>query len=129
MSHHGRVYFNELNTWDPDAAKTYYGAVFGWSFVETPTAGTDNQRPYHIAKIGDDVVAGMFTMVSPHFDGIPDHWFTYLAVDDLDAAIKTSDSAGGKVTRPPFVIPDFGRMAVVAGPTGAYQAFFQPADD
>ena len=127
MSVHGRVYFNELNTWDPNGAKAYYGKVFGWTFTESATANSTNARPYHLAKVGDDVVAGIFTLVSPDFDGMRDHWFTYLAVDDLEAAIKASDAAGGQVMRPPFVIPDFGTMAVVVGATGAAQAFFQPA--
>ncbi|MEO1266032.1 MAG: VOC family protein [Pseudomonadota bacterium] len=127
MPHHGRVTFNELNTWKPQAAMDYYRAVFGWEFEETQAAGTDQASPYYVAKKDGEMVAGIFALRSPDFDGMTDHWFTYLGVDDLDAAIEASNAAGGQVIRQPFDIPNFGRMAVVKGATGAAQAFFQPA--
>lgn len=126
MSYHGRPYWNELNTWDTQAAMAYYGRMFGWSFEELTTADADDNRPYYAAKVDGDFVAGVFQLVSPDFDGIPDHWFTYFAVDDLDATLAENESAGGWIKRQPFMIPNFGRMCVVVGATGAAQAFIQP---
>lgn len=127
MTHHGKVWWTELNTWDADAAKGYYGEVMGWTFEETATAGTGEQRPYYIAMRDGQPVAGIFTMVKPMFEGIPDHWFTYIAVDDLDKTIAASNAAGGEVRRAPFEIPGTGTMAVVADKNGAAMAFIQPA--
>lgn len=126
MSTHGQVYWNELSTWDAEKAMAYYGAVLGWTFEEAPTAGTKDDRPYYIAKANGEMVAGIFTMIEPDFSGVPEHWFTYFAVDDLDAAIAASAAEGGCLRREPFEIPNFGRMAVVQGGTGAFQALIQP---
>ncbi|PIB23232.1 hypothetical protein BFP76_09460 [Amylibacter kogurei] len=125
---HGQIWWTELNTWDPDKAKDYYGAVMGWTFEETPTAGTDNARPYYIAKKGDQPVAGIFNLVSPDFNGVPDHWFTYFSVTDLDATLTNTVEKGGKVHRQPFEIPNVGRMAVVADSNGGVAAYIQTAD-
>ncbi len=127
MSYHGHVYWNELNTWDPDKAMAYYGPIMGWRFQEVPVAGSDDPRPYYIAFKEDRAVAGVFTLTSPEFDGIGEHWFTYLAVDDLQAAIQASNKAGGKVCREPFEVPNFGTMAVIQAVGGAFQAFIEPA--
>ena len=127
MSHHGKIWWTELNTWNPSAAKTYYGAVMGWTFQETATAGTDEARPYYVALRDGQPVAGIFTMVKPMFEGIPEHWFTYLAVDDLGKTITASNAAGGQVRRDPFTIPGVGTMAVIADSNGAASAFIEPA--
>lgn len=85
-------------------------------------------RRYYIAKTGEGrPVAGIFQLIEPDFKGVPDHWFTYIAVDDLDAAIAAGKAAGGNLHRDPFVIPDFGRMAVVSEINGAFMAMIQPA--
>ena len=124
-SGHGLITWNELNTWDPETAKAYYGAVFDWTFDELPTAGTDEPRPYYMIKKGDETVGGIFTMLEPMFSGNREHRITYIGVDDVEAAIRISDAAGGKVTRPPFDIPNAGRLAIVHAKGGAYQVFFQ----
>lgn len=128
MSRHGTISWTELNTWNPDAARAYYRAVMGWTFDEVPTAGTDNARPYFIAKRDGEPVAGIFTMVKPDFDGIPEHWFTYIAVDDLADAIAKSSAAGGRVKRDPFDIPGTGAIAIVADVNGAVMGFMQPIE-
>ena len=127
MSHHGKIYWTELNTWDAEAAKTYYGAVMGWTFQEAPTAGTTVDRPYYIAMRDGHPVAGIFTLIKPMFEGVPEHWFTYLAVDGLNAALAAGTDAGGRVLRDPFEIPGFGMFAVVADKNGAAMGFLEPA--
>lgn len=52
-------------------------------------------------------------------DGTGSVWFTYLAVDDLDAALREAEAAGGVVQRQPFSIPLAGRIAIVTDPGGA----------
>ena len=32
------------------------------------------------------IVGGVYNLSSPKFKGIPSHWMTYMAVDDIDAA-------------------------------------------
>lgn len=123
----GRIYWSELNTWDPEKAKAYYGAVLGWRFQETRTAGTDAGPPYWIALKDGQPVAGIFTLTEPMFKGVPDHWFTSIAVADLKAAIAASAAAGGQVMREPFEIPGFGTFCVIEDATGAALGLIEPA--
>ncbi len=127
MSNHGRIWWNELNTWDPDKAKAYYAAVLGWDYEEVPAAGDDMPRPYYIARKDGQRIAGIFTFYEPRFTGIPDHWFTYLAVDDVKNAVAESNARGGSLVREPFNIPGFGILAVVRDCNGAGMGLIQPA--
>ena len=129
MSNHGRIWWSELNTWNADKAKQYYGSVMGWDFQETPTAGTDSPRPYYIAMKNGQPVAGIFTLVKPMFDGVPDHWFTYIAVENIEQAIASGREQGGSVRREPFDIPGAGTIAVIADKNGAAFGVIQPNDD
>ena len=36
MAQHGHFYWNELMTRDPEDAKGFYGAIFGWQFEACP---------------------------------------------------------------------------------------------
>ena len=120
----GTVYFNELNTWNPEEAKAFYGDVLGWTFQEVPTG--DGQT-YILARSGDALAGGIFTYTSPMFDGAQEFWLTYFAVDDIDARCEAAKANGAHVRRPPFDVPGFGRIAVLDDPAGATLAFIQPA--
>ena len=127
MRNHGVIWWNEYNTWDAEKACAYYGAVMKWEFEAVETAGTLDARPYYIAKKDGQMVAGIFTLIKPMFEGIPDHWFTYIAVDDLHQAIADSNANGGKVLREPFEIPNFGKFAVIGDANGGALGFIEPA--
>jgi uncharacterized protein len=124
MSEHGNFHWNELMTRDADQAKKFYGEAIGWTFesMPTPEGGT-----YWIAKMGDTPVAGMFTMSGPDFEGAPEDWMPYLAVDDVDARLKKATAAGAQVMRPPFDVPGVGRMAIIMQPGGAVLGWITPA--
>lgn len=74
------------------------------------------------------MVGGMMEMSGPMFEGVPDHWFTHLAVDDVDDRIKKLKDAGGKVVREPWNIPNVGRIPIVEIPGGAVQGCMTPAE-
>ena len=126
MTADGRPHWFELNTWDPEKAKTFYAESFGWTFMEMPVP---NAPAYILCKSGEDVVAGIFTLTSPFFDGATDMWLTYFAVEDIDARIEQVAKAGGHVRRPPWDIPGFGRVAVLDDATGATQAWITPTKE
>jgi predicted enzyme related to lactoylglutathione lyase len=60
-------------------------------------------------------------------ENVPPHWFTYIAVDDVDAAVAATRAAGGKVMKDVFEVPDTGRIAIIADPTGAALGIMTPA--
>lgn len=124
--HHGKVWWSELNTRDVEAAKSYYGKICGWDFETMPM---DNGSDYIVAMQGGKPVAGVFSLNEmPELEGVPPHWFTYLAVDDLDAAVAETEAAGGQVHRPPFEVPGTGRIAILRDPSGAMVGLMTPEE-
>ena len=121
MTPHGHFHWNELNTWDVPKAKEFYAKTLGWTYVESPLADGDT---YTTAMDGDVPVAGMFPL-NHGFKGMSDHWFAYVAVDDLEATLKAVQDNGGHVYREPFDVPNVGRMAVAADSVGAGLAWMQ----
>lgn len=122
MTTHGHFHWNELMTRDPEAAKSFYSEIVGWTFEPWQMeAGT-----YWVCKSGDTPVAGIFDMNGPDFEGIPAHWFSYLHVDDIDVCVESAKAAGGELMRPLFDVPQVGRIAIVKDPTGAALGWIKP---
>lgn len=122
---HGTVCWSELMTRDPAAAKDYYGKVAGWSFS---TMAMDGGTDYHVASIGDKMVAGIMDVARMEgMEGVPPTWFTYIAVDDVDLAVQQTRDGGGTVNREPWDIAGVGRIAIVTDPTGATFGLMTPS--
>ncbi len=116
---HGKFVWSELYTRDVEAAKAFYAATAGWTFDGMPAPhGT-----YWLAKAAGEPVAGILDMRGFLPDSDPPHWLSYLEVDDIDQRLADIKEHGGKVARPPFDIPGFGRVAIGADATGAFLAW------
>ena len=127
VKNHGKVWWNELNTRDAKGARDYYAATCGWTFDTMPMDG--GAGDYYIAKRDGAPVAGILDInLIPGMDQVPPHWFTYFAVDDVDASAKASADAGASIQREPWDIPGVGRIAIVQDPTGAMMGLMTPAD-
>ncbi|MBN9000204.1 MAG: VOC family protein [Rhizobiales bacterium] len=124
MTESGTFYWNELMTRDPDGAKAFYAKTLGWTFSDMPM-GDDGT--YRVASVGDTMVAGIMDITAPQFDGVPDAWFSYVAVDDLDKRLALLKDNGGTVLREPFEVAGVGRIAIIAIPGGAAQGWMVPA--
>jgi len=119
---HGTFYWNELMTRDAEKAKKFYADTLGWSFEGMPMPdGT-----YWVAKAGGGIVGGIFPLVGPQFDGVPESWMAYIAVDDVDARVKKAQGAGATPMRPIFDIPGVGRIAILKEPGGAGIGWMTP---
>jgi uncharacterized protein len=116
------VVWNELNTRDPGAAKSFYGAVCGWGFEERQF----ENGLYTSLKLGDDTVGGMIDITDRAPDEVPAHWLVYFAVDDVDATVAKANDSGGGVALAPFDIAEVGRIAIVKDPFGAVFAVMTP---
>ena len=121
-SEHGNFYWNELVTRDPEKAKKFYGVTIGWTFDDMPMP----EGTYWVAKIGDKPVGGLFPIGGPQWDGVPEHWMSYLAVDDVDTRVKKATAAGAKLMRPVFDVPGVGRIAILTEPGGAGVGWITP---
>ena len=113
----------DLRTTDQSAAKQFYTSLFGWSYDDQPMPGDGGV--YSMATLNGEIVAAVAPMPPGAPEGMPPMWNTYLAVDDVDAAVEKVASAGGQVLMPATDIGDTGRMAFVTDPTGAAVGLWQ----
>jgi len=113
----------DLSTSDPEAAKSFYEGLFGWTHEDMPTGnGT-----YAMMRLnGKDVAAIAGQMDQEREQGIPPHWNNYVTVEDIDSSAAKASELGGTIMMEPFDVMDVGRMAVLADPTGAVFMLWQP---
>jgi predicted enzyme related to lactoylglutathione lyase len=121
---HGSFYWNELTTRDVERAKRFYKTSVGWSFE---TMSMADGRTYWCAMMSGKPVAGVFPLDSPEFDGVPEGWMPYLAVDDVDKRVEKAVTAGARLMKPIFDVPGVGRIAVLLEPGGAGVGWMTPA--
>lgn len=132
----GSLNFNSLHTRDPQTAKSFYGAVFGWQTLALgggvemwtlPGYGDhlEERDPgirERLAEFGgpsgfEDVVASIDPISSEDTE-VRAHWSVIFAVDDADATAATAYELGGRVLVAPFDAP-WVRSTVIADPQGA----------
>ena len=130
----GSLNFNALATRDPEAAKRFYGAVFGWTtldlgsgefwtmsrygdYLEQLTPGT-RERTAELGAAGfEDVVAAIRPLTDDDGD-TPAHWGVTFSTDDADATAAKAVELGGTVLVPPVDAP-YSRLTVLRDPQGA----------
>ena len=119
--------WNQLATPDLDAAKDFYGQVFGWGLEQSEEAPPES--PYWMWQVEgqrwEEGIAGAMVMGPETPPGTPPHWMVYFAVENADAAIETTKRHGGTLLFGPQDIP-VGRLAVFTDPQGAAFAVIQP---
>ncbi|MBI6628870.1 VOC family protein [Pontibaca salina] len=115
-SNHGNPCWYELATSKGNlkSAEEFYGKILSWQVQDSGMEGVD----YHLAKVGDEMVAGLMTMPEDVAE-MPPFWMIYFAVDDADRAVADAKQAGASIHRDPADIPGTGRFAVLADPQGA----------
>ena len=113
---HGNFVWNELMTTDPDKAKSFFAKVLGWQ-SENMDMGPNGT--YTIWKSQGQMAGGMMKYDPKEMGGVPPHWMAYIEVDDVDARAKQATNEGGRVVVEPFDVPNVGRIALIADPTGA----------
>ncbi|ARQ02913.1 VOC family protein [Pseudorhodoplanes sinuspersici] len=123
MPQHGTFHWNELTSRDVERDKRFYQDTIGWTFVSMPM---DRGDTYWCAIHDGKPVAGIFPLTSPEFDGVPEGWMPYLAVDDVDARVAKAVKAGAQLMRPIFDVPDVGRIAILKQPGGAGIGWMTP---
>jgi predicted enzyme related to lactoylglutathione lyase len=132
----GALNFNNMNTHDADAAKAFYGAVFGWGtmpmgggaeaftlpgygdHLELLNPGTLERMASMGAPAGFADVVATLTPLPDHDRDVPAHWSVTFATDDVDATARKASELGGQVIAGPFDAP-WVRMAVIVDPQGA----------
>jgi uncharacterized protein len=112
----GKIIWNDLVTEDLDAAKRFYGGLFGWTFQDDTTSYSG--EPYALAKSGNVYVAGLLS-VPPRRDGQKvSRWLPYVSVPDVDTAVDRATAGRGGVPVPPRDVR-IGRVAAIVDREGA----------
>lgn len=112
--HAGTPCWADLYTTDADAAQRFYGGLFGWTFEDQ---GAEFGH-YHVISSDGGHVGGVMAQMPGQ--EMPPAWTTFLAVDDLDAAVARATAAGATLVVEPMEVADNGAMAQLTDPQGAY---------
>jgi predicted enzyme related to lactoylglutathione lyase len=115
VSEPGAVAWHQVNTRDPEKAREFYEAVFGWNCESLETGG---EEYWEWQLEGGKSVGGMFPMGDDFPDEVPAHWIVYFAVEDADAATEKAKEGGAQVRAEPFD-SEAGRFSVLTDPHGA----------
>lgn len=121
QSKFGDFCWNELATSDVEAAKKFYGKVFGWEFSEHDMG----DMTYTMIKVNDKQNAGMWAIPKDQEKQIPPHWMAYISVENIEASLEKAQKEGATIVKSITNAGDFGRLAIITDPTGAHIALWQ----
>src|SRR4051812_13220073 len=128
-AHRGAQLVNEPGAWamsvllcdDPDAAKPFYAATFGWTGDPFPLGDAEGTLFRLDGYVGGEptqpVPRDVVAVMAPAF-GRPAGWVAGFWVDDADATAARARELGGTVLAGPFDTA-ISRDAVIADPAGA----------
>jgi len=114
----GALCLNQLNTNDPEMARSYYSELFGWTIEHNRAGAGDYWGLYNDGTLN----GGMMRL--PAGAQAPPHWLAYFTVSDLDGSVGEITKLGGGVFVEPMMI-ESGRIAVAHDPDGAVFALFE----
>jgi uncharacterized protein len=113
----------ELATTDQNAAKNFYGSLFGWQANDVPM-GPDGV--YTMFGLEGRTAGAAYTLLpAMREQGVPPHWGIYVAATNVDETAAAAAAAGGVLLQGPLDVPNAGRMAVVKDPVGAVFQIWQ----
>lgn len=105
----------DLMTSDTEKAKTFYNALFGWTYE---TGDEEKYGGYITALKNGRMVAGIMAKQAD-MGAMPDVWSTYLRTDDIKATTEAAAANGGQVYLEPMEVPEQGSMAMYGDASGA----------
>jgi predicted enzyme related to lactoylglutathione lyase len=105
---------------DPEAAKSFYGELLGWTFDDS----LEEFGYYTQARSDGKAVAA----ISPQIPGMEGRaaWNLYFAAPDVVATATKIRDNGGALTMDPMPVGDFGTMVTAQDPSGAHFSAWQP---
>jgi predicted enzyme related to lactoylglutathione lyase len=120
----GTFSWADLGTSDLDAAIALYTDLFGWNVEKEDIPGGGVYAMFRLK--GKDVAAASLQQEQETAQGVPPHWNVYVTVADAEQTAKQAESLGGTIVAPAFDVMEYGRMAVIADPTGAMFCVWEP---
>src|SRR5918994_1519950 len=108
---HGTPCWIDYGASEIDAAKDFYGRLFGWEFE----GGDPEYGGYLNATRNGEYAAGLGPLMNP---GDSPGWTTYFATDDAAATAARIREAGGTVVVEPMEVGPMGTMVIALDPLG-----------
>ena len=121
---HGTFSWADNTSTNPEAAKAFYQALFGWDKDEIPMMPGMTYTMFKQDGAYSAALSGM--MPEMQEQGIPSHWTNYASVDDVDSLADVVTENGGTILYGPMDVFDSGRMLQIQDPTGAQLGLWQP---
>jgi predicted enzyme related to lactoylglutathione lyase len=117
----GTVGWHELMAVDGPKAAEFYTSLFGWKKGEAMDMGPNGV--YQIFEVGGVQTGGIMT--KPKEMPVP-AWGYYVNVDEIQAAIKRVNEAGGKIINGPMEVPGGSWIVNGIDPQGAHFSLVAP---
>jgi uncharacterized protein len=112
----------DLMAHDMEAAKRFYGELFGWEL-----APTDPNMHYSNATQDGELVAGISGMPDDmKAQGVPPMWNSYAWVEDCAKVEKAARENGATILAPTMQVGEHGTMMFFQDPGGAPVGVWQP---
>lgn len=119
----GRFCWMDLAASDAEAAKAFYGQLFGWTSRDQAANGGSFTR---LQLSGRDVGSVYQLKRAQLESGVPSHWTPYVRVDGVDEAARHAVSLGGEVIVRSFDVAGVARIALIVDSVGAPVGLWQP---
>jgi predicted enzyme related to lactoylglutathione lyase len=100
-----QVHYLEIVTPEVDAMCAAYEKLHGVSFGD-PDPGLGNARTAALAN------GGLLGVRAPMHEAEEPVVRPYILVEDIDAAAKAAEQAGGEIAHPPMELPGHGKFAI-----------------
>ena len=122
----GKFVWADLFTNDVDAARKFYGELFGW---EWRWISNDPEHSYGVFYRDGIAVAGVAHRAPP--EGAPQYgrWINYVSVADVARAVIEVESHGGRVLLASRTMADRGTFAILADQEGALFGMLDSSSD
>ena len=118
----GQFCWNELAVTNVNKAKDFYGKTFGWQFKDVEMG----DFTYTIISQQNNDIAGMWHIPASEQSKIPQHWMSYILVDDVDLALEEAKKHGAKIMRETTQAGNMGRLGIIVDPGGAHVGLWEP---
>ncbi len=109
----GKFVWHNLVTGDGEAARQFYGGLFGWEFEIKDDGG------YSVIRYQGRNLGGILDTSKDGKAQKRGHWLSAMSVPNLDASLAALRKAGGKQLEAPIDVSGVGRVVTVEDSDGA----------
>lgn len=119
----GHFCWVELCAQNAQQAKAFYTQLFNWQPNDMPLP----QGGFYTMLQSQGVdIGALYQMDDTRLkQGVPSHWLSYIATDNIEATVEKAKLLGAEIIMGPMAVGDAGTMALLFEPNGAMFALWQ----